>query len=1579
MKPLLFVLSAFSLLLIFTNDVLAQQISLTDSGDVLLIKNSAYYEISVLKSNGAIGHVIDVRSGEELLSGSLDENLWSISFEDETMINSSEFAGTFSYNWNEENKRLILNYEQENAVTVSVTITPSLERYFDLQLSFTNYSHLAISSVDFPKTIKFEKSNILNGLFPDKPGVMLSSEYFKNLDKTGRISGIHPPALADYLGLQTSNTTFAMYPLWGTQALQISTFAFEPIDETNAGMSHGFVVWRPSGYTWTSVPVRIRLADSFEETLQYYRIDNQIDQYESVEKKLGSKYTQLINSPYISFPCDWNGHSTGWHETFKTMYAPALLLVMGYYSGGFHGHFPDVIPPDPALGTVEEFKAAMDSAHEYGLMTMPMVLPHWWHENSPTILNLGAQGLTVDSIAEIDQEGNLAYYFWELAGRQDYGYGVSPRHPFVQNRLADLMNTLSNEVGFDMIYEDVIGASNASSPNFNAYAPDTLDTEGWLDHTRKYKDNKLWTETGSDIFAETQIGFLGGGHGPDWTNSPNTKAWPMSGFLLKDKVLRYHYWGEVDKEAIAWNLAFGYMLSMQLNPTVGDAYPESGWFKVLHKFQTKVLSHYVDQLLISYTELAEGEALQFEYDSMMLIANPDTLQSFTYENYSIAPGGVLAYSPDRKVVGGIFSSFNNQVLVGDDQFLIIEQHSDSIEVSHPRGVNTDLTLNMHPNWNGEDTLWAKAYTRDGEFIDAIKVRNDTTSFTFHCYTRFQGRPVDHYQIVNKGLPPEPAWEIYCSKERDEPFILGNRNFYEIHVSDFSTALGFIIDKTSGDTLSLGSEWGRLWGIEFMDAPAGLQFLDPISSFVPDHSYSLEKNWSLRDSTLTFHYTSDWENGVDITVTITISTQNHLDMQLGLENNWGYTAHGVSFPHHLVYDIDATTSAIIATEFPGMRLRPAFFANQEKYESAYPSKLNSDFISLVQKEGNMSIYSLWGDYPVTNVHMGLISEMPGKYIYRHTYGVSVKNGENWTSPKVRIRIGQSPVTAMKAFKMDNEIEKLEGTLPARLDPELFDRLSKSALISSSFGDPNFLTFNEFASWADKLPSPSILMLSNYYSGGKYGSHPDILPPNTDWGTDSDFKTMIQDLKKQDKLLMPYTLPLWWNENSATIQGLDNITLNEITVKQHDGNLVRTSYNGFDFGYVVSPGFDIVENRIHENYLALTDEYDFDFVFEDHSSRVFVNTDHNPTYHQDWVDYMEVNHGSQLFISSGFDRILPNVVANSASIYFEAEGDTWTNYPFVPIVFHDRYLPFLTTDLPTNSKEMLSWNLLFGTSLIFAPDASGQSSWLDVIALFQSKAISRIIGKQMTDYDDSDPNFLMSEFEDIKVIRNNVSSNLSKNNHGIASKGAMLYSYDDSIIAGVFSSFNGASLTAGEHYLIIEAVQDTIFVSHPMGSNTPISIVKPDTWIDESRIHAYAVTEANRYELALTFIGNIQFDMETHISGQKILHFEVIYGESGAGIGDTKPIQTLSVHTYPNPFSNAVTISLELLEPSHVSIRIYNHNGQEVKHLLNENLPQGSNEMLWKGKDEFGNRVSSGIYNILVSTRDFEESIKVLLLH
>lgn len=82
-------------------------------------------------------------------------------------------------------------------------------------------------------------------------------------------------------------------------------------------------------------------------------------------------------------------------------------------------------------------------------------------------------------------------------------------------------------------------------------------------------------------------------------------------------------------------------------------------------------------------------------------------------------------------------------------------------------------------------------------------------------------------------------------------------------------------------------------------------------------------------------------------------------------------------------------------------------------------------------------------------------------------------------------------------------------------------------------------------------------------------------------------------------------------------------------------------------------------------------------------------------------------------------------------------------------------------------------------------------------------------------------------------------------------------------------------------------------------------------------------------------------------------------------------------YPNPFNPETTISFSLAEDA--KLEIFNIKGQKIKTFpINQLTNQPINQVVWDGKDESGNAVSSGIYLYRLEAGNYSSTKKMLLM-
>ncbi len=100
--------------------------------------------------------------------------------------------------------------------------------------------------------------------------------------------------------------------------------------------------------------------------------------------------------------------------------------------------------------------------------------------------------------------------------------------------------------------------------------------------------------------------------------------------------------------------------------------------------------------------------------------------------------------------------------------------------------------------------------------------------------------------------------------------------------------------------------------------------------------------------------------------------------------------------------------------------------------------------------------------------------------------------------------------------------------------------------------------------------------------------------------------------------------------------------------------------------------------------------------------------------------------------------------------------------------------------------------------------------------------------------------------------------------------------------------------------------------------------------------------------------------------------------GEEIVDALPEDFNLKQNYPNPFNPETVLEYSVKAKSHVALEIFNITGQKVRTLVNETVPAGSYRIVWDGRDETTEKVSSGIYLYRLTSDNFTETKKMVLL-
>ncbi len=112
--------------------------------------------------------------------------------------------------------------------------------------------------------------------------------------------------------------------------------------------------------------------------------------------------------------------------------------------------------------------------------------------------------------------------------------------------------------------------------------------------------------------------------------------------------------------------------------------------------------------------------------------------------------------------------------------------------------------------------------------------------------------------------------------------------------------------------------------------------------------------------------------------------------------------------------------------------------------------------------------------------------------------------------------------------------------------------------------------------------------------------------------------------------------------------------------------------------------------------------------------------------------------------------------------------------------------------------------------------------------------------------------------------------------------------------------------------------------------------------------------------------------------------LVTGVSGARMEFTKdmdsdlPKDFTLEQNYPNPFNPSTTINFALPKESDVTLNIYNVNGQLVRTLASGRYEAGRHHVVWDGRNNFGQTVSTGVYIYRIAAGNFVKSCKMMFI-
>jgi hypothetical protein len=687
--------------------------------------------------------------------------------------------------------------------------------------------------------------------------------------------------------------------------------------------------------------------------------------------------------------------------------------------------------------------------------------------------------------------------------------------------------------------------------------------------------------------------------------------------------------------------------------------------------------------------------------------------------------------------------------------------------------------------------------------------------------------------------------------------------YELILSRRNGGILSLVDRGAHSRVLVG-EGGCIWGAR---AEGATDYIGGCS-FSRTSAARFSYRWNSRTSKLTLSYTPRPGSAAGVSATAVLAAyDSYFDLQVTVKNQLHRVLSSVLVPADLLAQSAGVTAGYAPNFLPGIRLAPSFFKGSQSNILTYPGRYAwADYLALDLGAAHLAVYSANPPpNPIHPVELGFVRTATGSFCsdrffcIAHSFDTSVADGASWTSPVVRVRVGETLDKTLLGYRKDNGIDAY---------PSVADKLGskaatyeKAPLIKADLqkGLP------PLAGWPDalrRLPSPVLVHPVRYTQGLFDERDPDFLPPDPHVGSLADLNAMIAAAHSLGQLVMPYLNVSWWNVNSPTVkQLLSQGGADRFAALDAGGRPKLEPYRPF-MGYIVSPYTQVVRDRIR----ALMDQWQTDaptdcYFFDQIGARPWIR-DYNPaapnpqSYYDGWLEVMAPYASRCLMVEDGWDRLARSFVgfhgglltvqreSSEADILFGAGN--WEPFPLAPMLLHDKVLMYqhdLAEQTMTNDHPTLTYNLALGLMLSYSWDGTNDSldsPWLDVVSSYQHALGTYSAGQLLQSYKSVAPHVTETGYPNLSVLANwSNSDGYTTGGFGIAPNGFLARSGDGAVVAGTFSgTYDGVVLSPGSHDLVVTRTSSAVTVHQPLGTETPISVRLPASWQAGSAVHAVA---------------------------------------------------------------------------------------------------------------------------------------------
>ncbi len=693
---------------------------------------------------------------------------------------------------------------------------------------------------------------------------------------------------------------------------------------------------------------------------------------------------------------------------------------------------------------------------------------------------------------------------------------------------------------------------------------------------------------------------------------------------------------------------------------------------------------------------------------------------------------------------------------------------------------------------------------------------------------FLGRPgTGSAFFANSGGGADDSSAAVRLDQRPAGAIVLQTPAYRLTISKQNGAFLELLDVGTGRQLITGTN-GCEWGLS---AVGDLAYTGGCA-YGPAAPSQFSYAWDQATTTLTMTYTAaaDSERHVDAVVTLH-ALPTFFDLRLTLTNHASRVIQQVNFPVDLYEDVSLVQAGYAPNFLPGVRFGPAFFSRVGNNVFTYPGRWAfADYLALDLGGAHLALYTVNpAPAPLAPVDLGFVrnaAPVPcsgASFCVTHAFHTWIGAAGTWTSPIVRVRVGEPVEQSIMDYRTDNGIDAYPSAA-AKLGPRL-DTLSRAPLIKADLQKGAVPSFRDWAHALDQLPSPVLIHPVAFGPGGFDATDPDELPPDPHAGTLDDLSSAVDAVHAHGDLVMPYLNVSWWSPQSPTIQALPApLTPTSISVQDSGGNAATEQFSGFD-GFIVSPAVPFVRARVQAEIERWHTDVPADCLFFDQIGARPWRYDFNPAapgplaYYDGWLSLFAPYADRCLMVEDGWDRLAASFSGFDSSLMLmqrefdwldQRFGPDWQTFPLALWLVHDKVLMYqhdLFDGTFTADPEILTWNLAYGYMLSYNWSAGLGGPWLGIATAFQRALGPHYAGVALTSYTQLADGVTETRFGTYSVVANRTGSVYETGGYAIAPGGFLARTDDGSLVAGELAD------PSGPQYRIVQGGETTFSAAVP----------------------------------------------------------------------------------------------------------------------------------------------------------------------